>query len=422
MPNYNQDLQQNNTELDQILQTVNNLPEAGGGSYTLPTASKTQLGGVKVGSGLNATTEGVLSSDNSYVDNNFANAIKDTLTGKAIATDMVSPVEHDVKCRVESKNLFDISKLKGGLNGRIRVENSDIIVSGSAANPGDGTVQKLRDLCTGLEVGAMYTLSATSTAAPEYQKIIIGGKYVNFGESFTLTEDMLNAYIFFYSGTSKNGDKIISNFQIEKGSVATPYSPYISDKSKVKLNRYGGNLLPFPFPLFPVGNIYKDAGVTFKALDNGGIHITGYLTTANAIFTELCHIDLGKTNMGTTRGDKAEDTNGEFVISKYLFYRASDKTLFCNLYNETGITWELDEIIYPQANIGTKLFKYDKYSELDYTPLPDGTVKGMTSLSPNMTILTDNPDVNIEATYNADTKKYIDKKFAELQSAIVTNV
>lgn len=44
---------------------VENFPGGGGGgdSYTLPTASASTLGGVKVGSGLSVTAEGVLSAD-----------------------------------------------------------------------------------------------------------------------------------------------------------------------------------------------------------------------------------------------------------------------------------------------------------------------------------------------------------------------
>ncbi len=41
---------------------VENFPGGGGGNYTLPTASASTLGGVKVGSGL-TITDGVLSAD-----------------------------------------------------------------------------------------------------------------------------------------------------------------------------------------------------------------------------------------------------------------------------------------------------------------------------------------------------------------------
>ena len=52
----------------------------------------------------------------------------------------------------------------------------------------------------------------------------------------------------------------------------------------------------------------------------------------------------------------------------------------------------------------------------------DGTVEGLTSLSPNITVTTDTDGVVIDMTYNADTKMYIDNKLAEISTAIVNNV
>ncbi len=45
----------------------------------------------------------------------------------------------------------------------------------------------------------------------------------------------------------------------------------------------------------------------------------------------------------------------------------------------------------------------------NYTPTADGTVPGITSLSPNMTILTDTEGVIVECEYNRDTNKVIEK-------------
>lgn len=44
-------------------------------------------------------------ADLTYINNTFANAIRETLTGEVIATDMVSPVEHEVECRIRSQNI-----------------------------------------------------------------------------------------------------------------------------------------------------------------------------------------------------------------------------------------------------------------------------------------------------------------------------
>lgn len=59
-------------------------------------------------------------------------------------------------------------------------------------------------------------------------------------------------------------------------------------------------------------------------------------------------------------------------------------------------------------------------SATEYTPDADGVVEGIKSLYPSMVITTDADGANIDVTYNADTKKYIDNKFAELQAAIIS--
>ena len=52
-----------------------------------------------------------------------------------------------------------------------------------------------------------------------------------------------------------------------------------------------------------------------------------------------------------------------------------------------------------------------------YTVNSDGSVNGpVKSLSPDMRMSVDNPGATITATYNADTKRYIDHKFSELQA------
>jgi hypothetical protein len=52
---------------------------------------------------------------------------------------------------------------------------------------------------------------------------------------------------------------------------------------------------------------------------------------------------------------------------------------------------------------------YEAYTETTHIPTADGTVSGMTSLSPNMTILTDTVGATVDCEYNRDTNKVIDK-------------
>ena len=72
-----------------------------------------------------------------------------------------------------------------------------------------------------------------------------------------------------------------------------------------------------------------------------------------------------------------------------------------------------DEIM---VEIGSNATEYESYIEPQIISLnTDGTVSGLTSLSQNMTILSDIDDVTMDCTYNADTKLYIDNKIAELK-------
>lgn len=72
----------------------------------------------------------------------------------------------------------------------------------------------------------------------------------------------------------------------------------------------------------------------------------------------------------------------------------------------------IDEIM---VEIGTSATEYQSYIQPQIiSSNSDGTVSGLTSLSPNMTIITDTDGVTVDCTYNADTKLYIDNKIAEL--------
>ena len=72
-----------------------------------------------------------------------------------------------------------------------------------------------------------------------------------------------------------------------------------------------------------------------------------------------------------------------------------------------------DEIM---VEIGSNATEYESYIEPQIISLnTDGTVSGLTSLSQNMTILSDIDYVTMDCTYNADTKLYIDNKIAELK-------
>ena len=232
-----------------------------------------------------------------YANNTFAPAIKNTVSGETVLINDIASVEHGVGIKVRSKNLFNASKSKhyydASINGLKKSTNGRIIALSA-------TLKEFANL----EVGETYILTATHSH-PEGEGELIylrgSGTLWKFGTSKKITQAELDNSIVFYKCLGEenpvaNEEVTIANIQIEKGKVATAYTPYMEDFTTVKVN----------------------------------------------------------------------------------------------------------------------------VDDIEYTPSPDGTIYGVKSAYPSMSISTDTAGAIIQAEYNADAKKYIDNKFAELQAAIVS--
>ena len=73
----------------------------------------------------------------------------------------------------------------------------------------------------------------------------------------------------------------------------------------------------------------------------------------------------------------------------------------------------------PMLEVGESATAYEPYNGAEYAPAADGTVSDITSLSPNMTILTDTEGMIVECEYIRDTKKYIDRSVSGILTATV---
>jgi len=130
------------------------------------------------------------------------------------------------------KNLFNINAI---------TSNSSI------TNNGDGTItvtkvvsqpsQIFQKVCPFLKVGDVATFSINSPAIDKTNLdadlafIYLTGAKVSWknGQTKTITQEMLDGYIYFYSSKDENANgvaTVISEIQVERGSVATPYEPY----------------------------------------------------------------------------------------------------------------------------------------------------------------------------------------------------
>ncbi len=73
-----------------------------------------------------------------------------------------------------------------------------------------------------------------------------------------------------------------------------------------------------------------------------------------------------------------------------------------------------------QLELGTAQTAFEPHKEpTTYQMNEDGTVEGVKSIYPSMSLVTDTEGVPLDVTYNVDTKKYIDNKIAEVAAAII---
>lgn len=130
------------------------------------------------------------------------------------------------------KNLFRIPAVDLGM-GLVGNDDGSITVSSSATSAGMTSVFTLREFAPDLQVGRTYTLSAQTTAEskPSLFLLSLGFRWA-FGSSVTITPEALASRVVFYTD-SVNSSCVISNIQIEEGTVATEYEPYIETEVEI---------------------------------------------------------------------------------------------------------------------------------------------------------------------------------------------
>ena len=152
--------------------------------------------------------------------------INDALAGDAISLTGASNGE---KIYVGSRNLFDISIIPDRTG--LVVNNGDSLTITQNSDGGVNVLKTLKDICPGLRVDDVATISAVTTGL---RKIYLSSGHTwDFDTRKTITQAMLDAYVYFYA----NGDgttKTISEIQIWFGKAVGTYEEF-----KTKEYTYG---------------------------------------------------------------------------------------------------------------------------------------------------------------------------------------
>ena len=327
-------------------------------------------------------------SGKNEVFRNFPESLKGSAEGTICALTGISPIEHTMEVKLRNKNLipypYDYTQYSPiTSNGITYTDNGDgtITANGTATGTSFFVIQSKNTI----PVGTYYFHCAPKELAnqegrcyvyfrdPDNQSIWDGD--YGYGLQVKLnTATRIDIAIATYEGAVLNN--LVFKPQLEIGTAATAYAPYVADFSSTKLIKRGKNLIPYPY----VNTTKTSSGITYTDNGDGSIHVKG-TATGDAWFMLCNTIDFGTETMNAILSNSA--TNGTYAISKGLYYGASNKHLSLNFSKGTVV----DEIFYPQLEVGTVATAYEPYiAPIEYQAEADGTVKGVTSIYPVTTL------------------------------------
>ena len=389
--------------------------------------------------------------------NNLANALKGSMTGTAVRADDVSPVEHYPKVRVRSKNQFDMSgftTFTGVTYPYISEvgENYIVITSppGYTANGVSYPINKsgnsllLKDLCPYAEVGKTYTFSFETDSEANRRMYLSGpARSIVSGMSYTLTQAMLDSAIHPYGFSATEGETgsncRISNIQLEEGTEATDYVPYV-DPSTVTVTRCGKNLLQLK-DNFTVTS--GDITLSYDT-DTGIFTLNGSCTYEAPVNFQMGIRMLFKPFIGknTPMSLSVEYLGGSMIsenenggTSFYVTYTNVGSAAIKLAHSNVSKTFTLsagrfdsvwlhvkDTVTFDnykfrvQVEMSNTPTEHEVFEAIPYIPDEDGHVFMLAARTPTMTLLTETANVIIDCEYNRDTNIVINQLISAIQA------
>lgn len=382
--------------------------------------------------------------------------LKTLVSGATIKVTDVNAVEHSVGCNVSSKNLLDVSNIMGTsvtAYGGTLTCGADGGITGSGTPTNSVAFSERNGLDKHFLPSATYVLSSsgehTNIVCSVYLRNSSGSSIVSFGVNGSGKSTVINCadypeYSYMIIEIKRGNNNVemsgTAYFQLELGSTATAYTPYVSDFSSVNVTRYGKNLFEFK-----QGNVAN--GSIVEGLDNGAIchgvvydnkqhnswgngwYTFGNKATVTLKAGDVVTISCDYTVLELAEGRSMDDFNRNYNTKKVNIhlYHSSDgtKNLTGTAQNQPTIlgeptrlyityTVKADGEHYPiftlnsnkvkveniQIEVGSKSTSFEEFKgKQTAAATADGTVEGLTTVSPNMTLLSDNAGVVINAEY-----------------------
>lgn len=339
---------------------------------------------------------------------------QETVSGEAIRITDISPIEHNMAVSVRGKNLFNVNELVlGSLNsdGSFAQHTSRGVSEYIWLKKGTYTFSKSANL-TSYSKAYCYDADKSRSVSLWNHK--------NNTQVFTLAQDCYIRIAFDDALTDVQNAEV----QVEEGTTATSYVPYIEDLSNVKLYKQGNNLIS-PYTLYEGARDYlegidEETGrkyirfrdslrlthtVNFK--ENTQYTVSAYvkletLNTANDLGS--CWFAFWYSD-GTFRLANVERVNTDWVFIS----QTSDagKTIVqIGLYEKNYVNYVYVDVDTFMLEEGTSPTEYEPYIEpIVYDVSANGTVEGVNSIYPNTTLYTDTNGAVVDCTYYQDGRK-----------------
>lgn len=195
-----------------------------------------------------------------------------------------------------------------------------------------------------------------------------------------------------------------------------------SDFSGVTLKRYGKNLLPYPYRNTNID--YTFNGINYKVKSDGTVVLNGTANEQSYFILAGLVLNKGVYYLsGCPSGGEGSTYSIYFQYDNFSYYKADygsgvkidiNEKKNCAVAINIGKNTTVSNLIFkPMLEVGGKLTDFEeRRTAVAYTPAADGTVTGVTSISPDMTFLSDTDGIIINAEYNKDLNKAISELYA----------
>lgn len=351
-------------------------------------------------------------------DSEYMNA---KVSGTAIAVNDVSPIEHSVGCKLELRNLYDNTRTDWG----VRIDGyAPLPIFVGAGNTVKVSYETDVQPSENNPYLCVYTENIPGNQVPDEYWLVHQtiASIMHKSVTLTATED----YIYLQcAGVDLLKSGVGKELKVEITSISF---------TDVEVSRYGKNLFDIDTVLPSFINDYGDAGEWIKQSDGSyykGNVGTGYgdiwfenkanykgqiaiSMASKHTITEVGGFGL-TLEVAYTDGTKKTAIYTPMLSETYsvkTFVTDANKTVFriTQSYNSGKGMYVKDVMIAYGSDTS-----YEPYIEpTTYQSTADGTVGGVKSISPNMTLLTNNNGVVINANYLRDIDTYIDN--------LITNV